>query len=119
MPLGAVLEGQDSSSPSFVLYKPAMWRIRNNLMRIPLFILMRIRIRIFFVLDLCFASGVGFPLFSTLRFSTLFHNDPAAHQDHCGRCRIRTPNLCPRSLVRILLSWRIIKNYAKFFSLSL
>ena len=60
-----------------------------------------------------FVSGVGFSL--TLRFTTLFHNDPAAHQDHCGRCRIRTPNLCPRSQVRILLSWRIIKNYAKFF----
>ena len=27
---------------------------------------------------------------STLRFSTLFHNYPAAHQDHCGRCRNRT-----------------------------
>ena len=27
---------------------------------------------------------------STLRFcSTLFHNDPAAHQDHCGRCLVR------------------------------
>ena len=25
---------------------------------------------------------------STLRGSTLLHNDPEAHQDHCGRCRI-------------------------------
>ena len=34
-------------------------------------------------------------------FSTFFHNDPAAHlQDHCGRCRIRTWDLCPRSLAR-------------------
>ena len=33
-----------------------------------------------------------------LRFSTLLHNDPAAHQDHCGRCRIRTRDLCPRRL---------------------
>ena len=31
---------------------------------------------------------------------TLLHNDPAAHQDHCGRCRIRTRDLCPWSLVR-------------------
>ena len=37
---------------------------------------------------------------STLRFITLFHNDPAAHQDHCGRYRIRIRNLCLRSLVR-------------------
>ena len=29
----------------------------------------------------------------------LYHNDPAARQDHCGRCRIRTQELCPRSLV--------------------
>ena len=31
-----------------------------------------------------------------------YHYDPAAHQDHCGRCRIRckTQDLCPRSLVR-------------------
>ena len=28
-------------------------------------------------------------------FSNLLHNDPAAHQDHCGKCRIRTRNLCP------------------------
>ena len=45
------------------------------------------------------ASGVGFPL-SPLRFSTLLTKDPAAHQNHCGRCWIRTQDLCPRSLVR-------------------
>ena len=28
------------------------------------------------------------------------HNDPAAHHNHCGRCRIRSRDLCPRSLVR-------------------
>ena len=33
-------------------------------------------------------------------FSTLFHNDPAAHQDHRGKCRIRTRDFYPRSLVR-------------------
>ena len=52
-----------------------------------------------------FASGIyvctGFPL-STLRFSTLLHNDPAAQQDHCGSCRIRTRDHRPRSLVRYL-----------------
>ena len=37
---------------------------------------------------------------STLRFSTLLHHDHAAHQEHCGRCRIRTRDLCSRSLVR-------------------
>ena len=31
---------------------------------------------------------------------TVLHNDPAAPQDYCGRCRIRTPDLCPRSLAR-------------------
>ena len=36
---------------------------------------------------------------STLRSSDFFHNDPAAHQDHCDKCRIRTRDLCPRSLV--------------------
>ena len=30
-----------------------------------------------------------FPFYSEF-FSTLLHNDPAAHQDHYGRCRIRT-----------------------------
>ena len=29
-----------------------------------------------------------------------YHNDPTAHQDHCGRCRIRTRDLCQRSMVR-------------------
>ena len=37
---------------------------------------------------------------STLRFTVLQHNDPAAAQDHCGRWRIRTRDLCPKSLVR-------------------
>ena len=37
--------------------------------------------------------------FSTLRF-TVLHNDPAAPQDHCGRCRIWTLEFCPRSLAR-------------------
>ena len=40
--------------------------------------------------------GFRFP-FSTLRFSTLLHYDPAAHRDHCWRCRIQTRDLCPRS----------------------
>ena len=31
----------------------------------------------------------------TLRFSTLLHNNPAAHQDHCGRFRIRASNEPP------------------------
>ena len=33
---------------------------------------------------------------STLRFYRIF----AAAQDHCGRCRIRTRDICPRSLAR-------------------
>ena len=45
-----------------------------------------------------FASGVGFPLYPEM-FYIHYHNDPAAHQDHCGRCRIQTWDLCPRSLV--------------------
>ena len=31
---------------------------------------------------------------------TVLHNDPAAHQDHCCRCRIRIRDHCPRSLAR-------------------
>ena len=31
---------------------------------------------------------------------TVFHNDPAAPHDHCGRCRIQTRDPCPRSLAR-------------------
>ena len=46
-----------------------------------------------------FASGVGFPLYPE-NYSTLLHNDHVAHQDHCGKCRIQTWDLCPRSLVR-------------------
>ena len=42
----------------------------------------------------------GWVATSTLRCSTLLYNDPAAHQDHCARCRIWTQDLCPRSLVR-------------------
>ena len=30
----------------------------------------------------------------------LYQNDPAAHQDHCWRCRIRTRDLCPRMLTK-------------------
>ena len=43
------------------------------------------------------ASGGGSPLYAEILQS---HNDPAAHQDHSGRCRIRTRDLCPRSLAR-------------------
>ena len=43
-----------------------------------------------------FASGGGFP---PLPWDfTVLNNDPAAPQDHCGRCRIRTRDFCPRSL---------------------
>ena len=30
---------------------------------------------------------------------TVLLDNPAAHQDHCGRCLIRTRDLCPRSLL--------------------
>ena len=32
----------------------------------------------------------------------LLHNDPAAHQDHCGICRIRTRDLCPEQKLQVL-----------------
>ena len=58
--------------------------------------------RIYFWKSFILPQGyIGFPL-STLRFSTLLHNDPAAQQDHCGSCRIRTRDHRPRSLVRYL-----------------
>ena len=44
------------------------------------------------------ASGGGFPLYPQIY--TVLHNDPAAPQDHCGRCRIRTRDLCLRSMAR-------------------
>ena len=37
-----------------------------------------------------FSSGVDFPLYLQIFYFTVQHNDPAAHQDHWGRCRIRT-----------------------------
>ena len=40
-----------------------------------------------------------FQIFFYLRFS-LLHNDPAVHQEHCGRCWIQTQDICPTSLVR-------------------
>ena len=40
-------------------------------------------------------------------YSYLFYFlPPAAYHDHCGSCRIRTRNLCTRSLVRIEEGWR-------------
>ena len=51
---------------------------------------------LFFVYFL--APGGGSPLYPEI--FTLVHNDPAAHQDHCGRCRIQTRDLCARSLVQ-------------------
>ena len=61
-----------------------------------------------FIFSLFFLSHVYVSL-STLRFSTLFHNDPAAHQDHCRRCRIRTRDLCtdePPHLYLSLWEWK-------------
>ena len=61
---------------------------------------------------------------STLRL-IIVHNDPAAHLDHCGRCRIRTRFLCPRSLVShhistsllLLYSVQSLTNYLKSVNL--
>ena len=38
---------------------------------------------------------------------TVLHNDPAAPQDHCGKCLIRTRDFCPRSLARYQMSHHI------------
>ena len=46
--------------------------------------------KIFFIIFLIVFLLQGQVALSILRFSSLFHNYPAAHQDHCGRCRIRT-----------------------------
>ena len=57
--------------------------------------------------------GVGISwTFSTLRFSTLLHNDHAAHQDHYGRCRICTRDLCPWSLLRY--QWATTSQFYRF-----
>ena len=39
----------------------------------------------------CIFLAPGEDSFSTLRLSTLLLTDSSAHQDHCGRFRIRTP----------------------------
>ena len=44
-----------------------------------------------FVSRFYFASGVPSLPWDFL----IYPNDPAAHQDHCGRCRILTQDLCP------------------------
>ena len=40
---------------------------------------------------------IGFTLYPEI--FNIIHNDPAAHQDHCEICQIRTRDLCLRSLV--------------------
>ena len=42
-----------------------------------------------------FASGVDSSLYPEI--STVLHSDPTADQDHCGRRRFRTRDLCPES----------------------
>ena len=37
----------------------------------------------------------------------IIHNAPAAQQDQCGRCRIRTRDLCKKSLVHYHWPWPI------------
>ena len=44
-------------------------------------------------------SGIGFPLYPKILYFITHNDHPAAHQDHCGRCRTRTQDLCPRSPV--------------------
>ena len=62
-----------------------------------------------------FVSGVGFPPCPDI--STLLHNDPASHQDHCRRCRIRTRGHCPRRLVSYQWAHLIMKQHIiHFFS---
>ena len=50
---------------------------------------------ILYFLDLFFASGVDSSLYPEI--STVLHSDPTADQDHCGRRRFRTRDLCPES----------------------
>ena len=54
-------------------------------------------VSIFFYL---FGLTVRFLSFNPELFYIITHYDPAAHQDHWGRCRIRTRDICHRSLVR-------------------
>ena len=50
----------------------------------------------------CYYSFVSWGgLLSTLPSGyTVLRSDPAAHQVHCGRCRIRIPDVCLRSRLR-------------------
>ena len=54
-------------------------------------------------------SGAGFPLHPEIH-NTVSRNDPAAPQDHCGKSRNRTQDLCPRSLT-CLMSHHISRRY--------
>ena len=54
-------------------------------------------------------SGAGFPLHPEIH-NTVSRNDPAAPQDHCGKSRNRTQDLCPRSLA-CLMSHHISRRY--------
>ena len=44
-------------------------------------------------MKVCWANITFFFFFFILHY-LLLHNDPAAHQDHCGKYRIRTWDLC-------------------------
>ena len=57
-------------------------------------------------------TGINFylDLFLPQVFFSIISTDPAAHQDQCGRFRIQTWGLCPRS------HWRI-KNFGLFLCL--
>ena len=46
-----------------------------------------IKILVFILMKCFFGLRDRFSLF-TLRISTLLYNDPAANQDHCGKCPI-------------------------------
>ena len=53
---------------------------------------------LFFVVVVFFASGVGFSLFPEIFY--IISQWSCSASDYCGRCRIRTRDLCPRNLVR-------------------
>ena len=57
-----------------------------------------------------FASGLGFPLYT--ESFTISHNDPAAHQDHCGSGEMPNSPIEQDIFLRILnpIFWLVYKN---------
>ena len=74
------------------------WLVIDTLLRIVTFLICT-------EYDACSSSG---EIFWLPQGYSIGSQDPAAHQHHCWRCRIRTRVLCPRSLLKMT---EILENF--------